>query len=387
MPAQSRSPRAGQYLPQVGGYLAFRPARLPPNPAVAFDSELLELLSKADRAIGRLDAVSETLPNPDMFVLMYVRKEAVLSSQIEGTQASLADVLEFEAELRDPDTTDAPEVINYVTAMRHGLDRLSTLPVSLRLISEIHQRLLLDVRGGNRQPGEFRKEQNWIGPENCTLQDAVFVPPHPDDVPDALRDLERFVHDPAPMPLLVKIALVHAQFETIHPFYDGNGRVGRLLITFLLCEREVLRRPLLYLSHYFKKRRTEYYDRLQAVRDDGNWEQWVKFFLAGVFEVGQEAFETARKIVRLRENHRALIGERLDRKGAGALALLEKLYDRPYVSVRSVESIQGLSFSNANALVADLCDLGILQELTGRKRNRLFCYDAYMNLLEHDETP
>lgn len=350
------------------------------------DPELWELLSRADRALGRLDGSTETLPNPDLFVFMYVRKEAVLSSQIERTQASLMDVLEFESQAVEPGRPDdIKEVVNYVAAMNYGLERLRTLPVSLRLIREIHGKLLAGVRGSERTPGEFRRSQNWIGSAGCTLETAQFVPPPPAVMEDALADLERFLYDERPMPMLIRVGLAHAQFETIHPFLDGNGRVGRLLITFLLCEREILRRPLLYLSYYFKQNRTEYYDRLQAVRDRGDWEGWLKFFLRGVFEVAQEASQTARRIITLREQHRELIVQKLGRRARGALLLLEALYARPIVSVETIEQAAGVSFSNANALSSALVQLGLLRETTGQKRNRRFAYDVYLALFEDKE--
>jgi Fic family protein len=244
---------------------------LPPDPPVRLDGELRVLLSRADRALGRLDGSVVTLPNPDLFVFMYVRKEAVLSSQIEGTQSSLQDLLAAEAELFEAVDIprDVDEVINYVAAMNHGLERLMELPVSVRLIREIHERLLRGVRGAQRAPGELRRTQNWIGPAGSPLADAVFVPPPPESVPQALGELEMFLHTSGDLPILVKIALAHAQFETIHPFLDGNGRVGRLLITFLLTESRVLSKPVLYLSHYLRQNRQEYYERQQAVRDGG----------------------------------------------------------------------------------------------------------------------
>ena len=240
-----------------------------------------------------------TLPNPDLFVFMYVRKEAVLSSQIEGTQSSLQNLLAAEASLHDPDTpSDVGEIVNYVRAMNHGLARVGELPVSVRLIREIHTELLRGVRGGKLRPGELRASQNWIGPGGCTLREATFVPPPPREVPAALGDLEHFLHADDALPPLVRVALAHAQFETIHPFLDGNGRVGRLLITFLLTERRLLAKPVLYLSHYFKRHRADYYDRLQAVRDEGDWEGWLGFFLEGVVEVCGEAADTAAAILR-----------------------------------------------------------------------------------------
>ena len=256
--------RAGIYQRQLTGYRAFIPARLPPTPPVEVRGDLQRLLSNADLALGRLDGSIQTLPNPDLFVFMYVRKEAVLSSQIEGTQSSLQDLLAAEAQLYTPERPkDVDEVVNYVRAMNYGLARLSDLPVSVRLIREIHARLLDGVRGSLLTPGELRRTQNWVGPGGCTLKEAVFVPPPPEVVSEALCDLERFLHDGGGLPLLIKIGLAHAQFETIHPFLDGNGRVGRLLITFLLCECGVLHKPVLYLSHYFKRHRQTYYDLLQ----------------------------------------------------------------------------------------------------------------------------
>ena len=255
-----------------------------------------QLLSQADRALGRLDGSIQTLPHPDLFVFMYVRKEAVLSSQIEGTQSSLQDVLAAEAKVLSPDRPqDVDEVVNYVRAMNLGLARLAQLPVSVRLIREIHAELLTGVRGSHLTPGDIRTSQNWIGPAGCNLNEATFVPPPPHEVAAHLSNLEQFLHADSGLPLLVKIGLAHAQFESIHPFLDGNGRVGRLLITFLLCEQEVLEKPVLYLSYFFKRHRQEYYDRLQAVRDNGAWEEWIEFFLRGIVEVSGQATETARR--------------------------------------------------------------------------------------------
>jgi Fic family protein len=371
--------RSGQYIEQLEGYKAFIPGPLPPVPEVLMDAEMWNLLSQADRALGRLDGATDALPNPDLFVFMYVRKEAVLSSQIEGTQASLMDVLEFESQALTPENPqDVEEVVNYIAAINHGLERLKTLPTSLRLIREIHQELMKGVRGAERNPGEFRRSQNWIGPGGCSLADASYVPPPPHEMLKCLDNLERFLHDSQPMPILIKVGLAHAQFETIHPFLDGNGRTGRLLITFLLCEQNILKRPLLYLSYYFKRYRSEYYDRLQAVRDAGGWEEWLKFFLKGVYEVAQEAATTARQIVNLKEEHRQLILNKLGRKSGNAIALLESLYFRPIFTVEHVETITNLSYSNANSLIKQLIELGILQEITGQKRNRAFSYAPYL---------
>lgn len=272
--------RAGYFMNTNVGYKSFVPAKLPPDPPIQFDAEMQSLLSQADRKLGRLDGITQILPNPELFVAMYVKKEAVLSSQIEGTQASFVDVLSAEYnQVDDQRRDDVGEVVNYVNAMNWGLSELESFPLSLRLIRNIHAKLLHNTRGANRNPGEFRKSQNWIGPAGCTLNTATFVPPTVTDMEVALGDLENYLYQDDYMPALIKIALIHAQFETIHPFLDGNGRMGRLLITFWLCQQEILTKPLLYLSYYFKKNRTEYYDRLMDVRKKGDWENWIKFFL------------------------------------------------------------------------------------------------------------
>jgi Fic family protein len=375
--------RAGWYVPQNANYRVFMPARLPPAPALQVDGELQLRLSEADRALGRLDGSIYTLPNPDLFMYMYVRKEAVLSSQIEGTQSSLQDLLSAEADMASAEMPrDVDEVVNYVRAMNHGLARLDDLPVSVRLIREIHAQLLEGVRGSHLTPGELRRTQNWIGPEGSTLARATFVPPPPEEVPSALADLETFLHQQDDIPLLIKIGLAHAQFETIHPFLDGNGRVGRLLITFLMCERRALAKPLLYLSHYFKAHRETYYQRLQAVRDSGDWEGWLEFFLRGVAEVSAQATETARRILLLREQHRSVIAETLGRAAGNGHRILEHLYEHPIVSARQVQALIKTTFAGANQIVHRLVATGILQEITGHTRHRRFRYEPYVRLFD-----
>jgi Fic family protein len=378
MPPKQSSVRAGRFVRQLAGYPAFVPAPLPPDPPLVMDAELLSLLSEADLALGRLDGVSSILPNPDLFVAMYVRQEAVLSSQIEGTQSTLEDVLQFEVDEKGRSLPkDIREVVNYVNAMNQGLKRLEQLPLSKRLIREIHGMLMNGVRGGERTPGDFRRTQNWIGPAGCTLNNASFVPPSVADMNDALDQLERFLHDRTTLPHLIHCGLAHAQFETIHPFLDGNGRVGRLLITFLLCERKILHRPLLYLSAYLKAHRIEYYDRLTAIRVDGNWEGWIKFFLRGVVEVSLEATQTARSILALREAHRSVVDNP---------QLLDYLFERPLISVPMVSTRLGCSFTSANKIITQYVKRGLLREITGRRRNRLFRYDSYLALFESSET-
>ena len=378
--------RAGRYQQQPTGYRAFVPAPLPPQPPVRLEGELHALLSGADRALGRLDGSVQTLPNPDLFVLMYVRKEAVLSSQIEGTQSSLQDVLAAEAKVLAADRPrDVNEVVNYIGAMNYGLARLPELPVSVRLIREIHERLLQGVRGSQLTPGELRQSQNWIGSGGCTLAEATFVPPPPHMLGEVLGALENFLHHQDTLPLLIKIGLAHAQFETIHPFLDGNGRVGRLLITFLMCESDVLHKPVLYLSYYFMRHRQQYYARLQAIRDQGDWEGWLAFFLRGIAETSVQATETARRILALREDHRGRITAELGRAAGNGHRVLESLYQRPIVSVADVQTLLGTTYAGANQIVARLERIGVLREFTGHARHRRFRYDAYVRLFAEDE--
>ena len=384
MPVQDRSARAGRYVSQPTGYRAFYPALLPPVPPVAIEGELLRLLSDADRALARLDAVSTFLPNPDLFVAMYVRQEAVLSSQIEGTQSTLEDVLAFEANAtHNKAPKDVEEVVNYVRAMKHGLKRLPELPLSLRLLREIHKELMHNVRGAERTPGEFRTSQNWIGPQGSTLSNAAFVPPPAHELMQFLGNFETFIHaHKVDTPLLIQCGLAHAQFETIHPFLDGNGRVGRLLIALMLCEANALARPLLYLSHYLKANRTEYYDRLTAIRERGDWEGWLRFFLRGVAQVSLQANETARRIIAMRETQRAAFAA-----NANALKLIDALFERPIVNVKQTSEILGVSYVTANALVAKLEKAGLLKEVTSWGRNRVFRFQAYLALFSGESAP
>jgi Fic family protein len=350
-------------------------------PPLVFDDELRTALSSADRALGRLDGSIEALPNAELFVFMYVRKEAVLSSQIEGTQASLGDLLEVEAQIFDPmRPNDTEEILNYVAALNYGLERLETLPLSLRLIREIHERLMRGVRGQHASPGEFRRTQNWIGPAGATLKNATFVPPPPADLLSLLGDLEKYLHVTDDLPLLVRLGLIHAQFETLHPFLDGNGRMGRLLIAFCLCQQGALAKPVLYLSHYLKRHRARYYDLLQATRTEGDWEAWLKFFLRGVEEVATEATSTAKKIVQMREDHRDKLVHELGRGAGNGLKFLETLYRRPIFTVSNVADTLGLSPQAANNLTDRLLKLELVREITGYRRNRVFRYDAYVKL-------
>ena len=369
--------RAGRYVRQPAGYRAFIPAGLPPSPPLAIDDRLFAMFGAAAEAVGRLDGAAHSLPNPQLFVAMYVRREAVLSSQIEGTQSTLDDVLRYELDEAAPDLPeDVEEVVNYVGAMYYGLRRLNDLPLSLRLIREIHAQLLSSGRGAERMPGEFRTSQNWIGPQGVPLSEAAFVPPPPHEMNEALDNLEKYLHEEPRYPALVEAALAHAQFETIHPFLDGNGRVGRLLVTFLLVHRKVLDEPILYLSYFLRRNRVEYYDRLMAVRERGDWEGWVAFFLRGVADTAIEATRTAKAIVDLREAHQALVS----RAGHNGLRFLDYLFQRPMINVNAVKNHLEVTFPTAATLVDLFATEGLLQEMTGKKRNRIFRYTPYLAL-------
>ncbi len=378
------SGRSGRYISQPTGYRAFIPNPLPPEPPIQITQELAEALSQADLAVGRLDGASGILPNPDLFVGMYVRQEAVLSSQIEGTQASLVDLLDYEVDEQTPQTPrDVEEVVNYVKAMNYGLHRLNELPLSLRLLREIHRELMAGVRGQEREPGEFRRSQNWIGPPGSTLVTALFVPPPPHEMDQALGSLEQFLHERS-HPHLLRAGMAHAQFETIHPFLDGNGRIGRLLITLMLCEQKVLVRPLLYLSHYLKLHRAEYYDRLQGVRMDGRWEEWLLFFLRGVRQVADQAGVTAKQILALREKDRALLSQQGQSSG-NLLRALDVLFRQPIVPIAFLADQLTMTFAGTNNMANRLVQLGILHEVTGNRRNRRFAYGSYIQLFREIE--
>lgn len=376
----SRTARAGSYRTQPGGFRAFIPAPLPP-PDLDLSPGLLALSSKAELAVGRLDGAAALIPDPDLFVFQYVRREAVMSSQIEGTHASLMDLLEFEALAAEAERRiDVSEIANYIHAMHHGIQRLATIPISSRLLCEVHGILMKDVRGGEPQktPGEFRRSQNWIGGRSPAT--ARFVPPPAHEMGDAFSALERFVHSEEPYPSLIKTGLVHAQFETIHPFLDGNGRMGRLLITFQLLADGILHQPLLYMSLYFKQYRDDYIDRLQAIRDRGDWEGWLTFFLDGVAQVAEEATETAMRIRDLRERDTARIRTGLGRRAGSGQMLLDLLLRQPVVTGKLVQRELGVSQPTASGLVNALEDLGMLSEITGRQRNRMFVYHEYVAL-------
>lgn len=374
--------RSGRYEPQPGGYDAFIPAPLPPDRPITLDDAGQVLLSRADQALARLDGVGRVLPSLELFVAAFMKKEAVQSSQIEGTQTTLLDLFDYEAGAKPPaGPADMQEVTNYLEAMRYGLERLDDLPFASRLIRELHRILMTGVRGGARQPGEFRTEQVFIGPEGASIREARYIPPPPDAMLEAMASLERFLHDDTEMPVLVKCALIHYQFEAIHPFLDGNGRIGRMLITLYLCWTGVLSKPLLYLSYFLNKHGQEYRDRLGLASTRGDYEQWVRFFLQGILETASEATGTATKIIDLQKAD----GERvMVVKGASPLLLRlhNKLFATPVVSVSELRQDLQVSRQTATDLIAKLEKLGVLKETTGASRNRRYAYEDYIALIE-----
>jgi Fic family protein len=373
--------RAGRFVTQEGGYRAFVPASLPPVPPVEYDDEARMLVSEADRALARLDGISFVLPNPDLFVEMYLWREALLSSQIEGTQSSLEEVLEFSAGIsKKADNEQERVVSNYVKATHQALAALSAHGLTLDIIKAVHGALMEKMRGGNLSPGEFRRTQNYVGRPGLALADAAFVPPPPGAVPAAMQELLDFINQQGSVPPLVKAALIHAQFETIHPFRDGNGRIGRMLITLYLCMRGILDRPLLCMSYFLKKQQTEYYDRLMQVRLNGDWEQWVKFFLRVVAETSKESAATAGDIIRLKERLlQQLVQLRI--ATASAVGLLERLFREPYVGVPEVVREFGVSRVTASQLLGRFEQAGILREVTGTQKRRRFVLQEYVAIL------
>lgn len=371
--------RSGTYRQTSTGYKAFHPADLPPEPSISLDGELSLLLSEADRALGAINTIASVLPNPELFVAMFIQKEALLSSQIEGTQSSLTDVLGADEE--HVPTADVGEVVNYVKAMRYGLHRLieDEFPMSLRLLREIHGVLMQQVRGGKPAltPGEFRSGQNWIGGVN--LKTARFIPPPPDVMAESLDKLERYLYHENDLPALIQCALIHYQFETIHPFNDGNGRLGRLLITFFLVWRGVLEEPMLYLSAYLKTYQQEYYDRLMQVRNSGNFEAWVKFFLEGVVTVSGQVVSTTKRLQQLeRDDTDRLIAANAGQEG---IRLLRHLMLQPVVMVKDVMKALAISYGKANNLIATFETAGLLKQISQGRRNRKFAYKAYIDIL------
>jgi len=368
---------AGRVIRADGGYFAFVPSPLPPE--IEWDTELVMSLSRADAALSSLSCVGSQLPNRHLLMDPYARREAVLSSRIEGTQASLLDLFleEIEPERVEASRDEVREVRNYVASLEHGLSRLSELPLSLRLVREIHEILMTGVRGGHATPGEFRRLQNWIGSPGSTIETAAYVPPPPDEMNDALGEWEGFLHDRESLPDLVQCALIHEQFEAIHPFLDGNGRIGRLLITLFLIERGRLSQPLLYLSAYFEANRNGYYDALQQVRTGGRWKGWLLFFLAGVHQVASQAADQARQLAEMREHYRGLVAGK-----PKALALVDEIFRSPVASAASAARRLRVSDPTARTAIAALESVGLLEEYTGRAWGKVWIARPVMEVLE-----
>jgi Fic family protein len=377
--------RAGRKIKVGSGnaeYTSFIPAPLPPqNPTIQYDDEMIYLISEANRYIGRLDEVTDTLISPGYFVYMYARKEAALSSQIEGTRATFSDLIKAEAGMADEVPNDVKEIDNYVKATSYGFDRLETLPLSLRLIREIHGILMEGVRGENKTPGEFRRSQNWIG--GYSINTASYVPPSIDYLHSCLDNFEQFMHKNDRISPLVKVALIHSQFEMIHPFLDGNGRVGRLLIAFYLASNDILRKPTLYISKFIKRNRQVYYDCLNNIHGNGDYETWIKFFLTGVIETAQEAVDIARSITALREEDLKKITA-MGRISENALVIYEGLFDKPSISIEEATKMLDISVATSGRLLERLCEEGILSNLDNRKRKKVFIYNRYIDVFNKD---
>jgi Fic family protein len=374
-PADFHAPEAGRIVQAPGGYAAFVPAPLPPD--LSYPPALVRALSRADSTLSELSGLGRQLPNPNLLIAPYIRREAVLSSRIEGTRASLSDLLLDEAESNQPGDSDVREVRNYVAALEHGLLRLRELPLSLRLVRELHERLMQGVRGEQATPGEFRRSQNWIGPAGSTPATAPYVPPPPDLLMGCLASWETFLHDRESFPDLIQCALLHEQFEAIHPFLDGNGRVGRLLITLFLVERGRLAQPLLYLSDYIEAHRQQYYDMLQRVRTEGDWLGWLDFFLTGVEQTARAAVRQASRLMDLREHYR----QRLSRR-PNALRLLDELFVNPYLTAARAAKILNVSDPTARQAIAYLQGEGVLGEMTGRRWGRTYLARPILEALE-----
>lgn len=370
--------RAGYHQSQPTGYKAFIPQGLPPQPAVAIGEDIRKLLVSTEQKLAELNGIGFSLPNPDLFIMMAIRKEALLSSQIEGTQATMTDVLTYETWEEVDNLDDVQEVVNYIKALHHGIARLDKLPLCIRVIKECHEILLNSARGHEKTPGEFRKSQNWIGQ---SLKNAIFVPPPESQVPESVGNLEKFINQEDHLPLLIKCALIHYQFETIHPFLDGNGRIGRLLIDLFIHWKELLDKPLIYTSLFFKQNRQEYFDRLMMVRKSGNFEQWIEFFLNGMHWSAKHAIEKIKQILLLQENLRQkIIKEK--KASVRSIQLLDILFISPLTTINDIAEKLGISFQAASEQAKLFLTLGILEELTGKKRSRRFAFAPYLRIVE-----
>ena len=370
--------RAGLYQTQSTGYKAFIPQHLPPQPDLVIGDSSKKLLVLAEQKLAELNGIGFCLPNPNLFIMMAIRKEALLSSQIEGTQATMTDILTYETWSEVDNLDDVEEVVNYIKALHHGIARLDKLSLCMKIIKECHEILLNSVRGHEKTPGEFRKSQNWIGQ---SLKNAIFEPPPHKQVPEMIGDLEKFINQEDPLPLLIKCALIHYQFETIHPFLDGNGRIGRLLIDLFIHWKGLLYKPLIYTSLFFKQNRQEYFDRLMMIRTSGDFEQWVEFFLKGMLWSTDHAIEKIKQILLLQERLKQKI---LKEKKASlrSIQLLDILFAWPLITINDMAEKLGISFQAASEQAKLFLGLGILEELTGQKRSRRFAFAPYLNIVE-----
>lgn len=374
--------RAGTYKNNLSGemaYKSFMPAILPPEPPIKLDKDIVDLLVKANKQLALLEGISSRIPNIHLFISMYVRKEALMSSQIEGTQATLEDVLDPMLE----ENTNRPvgDVVNYIKATDFAINRLKELPLCNRLIKEAHEVLLQGVRGQNKSPGEFRHSQNWIGAAGCNLQNARYIPPSVEDMIQAMSDLEKYINGDDDLDVLIRTGLIHYQFETIHPFLDGNGRIGRLLITLFLIEKKVLSTPALYISYFMKKNRIEYYDRMNEVRLKGNYEQWIKFFLEAVYESAKDAVETIDKLTSLHDNYCLKI-KGLGRRAKNAMRVFEYLESNPIIEIQKTARELDIAFNTMSSIVKDMISIGVLEQTSTQSRNRTFAYKEYLEILK-----
>ncbi len=379
-----QSERSGSYKKMLHGELAyssFVPTPLPPKPPVEMSEEMLKLLGTAHHLLGKLDGISVTLIDVDFFIAMYVRKEALLSSQIEGTQASLDDILD--PHIEENTNLDVTEVVNYIKTTDYAMSRLQQLPICNRLLREMHEILMNCVRGQEKKPGEFRRSQNWIGPAGGNLKNAVFIPPNVDDMVQAMNDLELFMHADDEMDPLIKIGLIHYQFETIHPFLDGNGRLGRMLITLWLMERDILRYPVLYISYYLKRNRMEYYDRLNETRRKGNYEAWIGFFLRAMIDSARDAIETIQLVHQLNLENEAKI-QMLPNRKVNVLRLFRTIQRHPIIDISKTAQQWGVQYNTVAKAVDQLVQLSILEQVDTKKRNRQFMYAKYLDVLRKD---
>lgn len=376
--------RAGIYVDNLNGeamYQSFKPNPLPPIPEIEMDGEIVKLLVDANKQLVKLDTASQLISNADLFISMYVRKEALLSSQIEGTQCTLDDVLDPEVEANA--NLDVSDVINYVKATQYALKRLERLPLCCRLIREIHEVLMENVRGQDKTPGEFRHSQNWIGPANCSLKDARYIPPNVEDMQTAMSDLEKYINENVDYDPLIRAALIHYQFETIHPFLDGNGRIGRLLILLYLMEQRLIEKPVIYISYFLKKNQIEYYDRISEVRRTGNFEQWIRFFLEAVSKAASDSLEAIRQLSVLHDTNVEKL-PKTTRSKDNLRAVFDYIEQYPIIDIKRTAKELEVSYNTVAAAVRKLVELGILQETTNAARNRVFAYEEYLAILRKD---